>query len=488
MSNGLKLEVTDYARIEKVQVEMPPPPVVVAIAGKNGSGKTTTLQAIAAAFAYRDRGYTVRHGTEGAEINVELPDGRKIEMRLSADGRATYRLDGRATTAGTVAELAPALSVSLEKWANLTTREAVKECQRIVKGFDAEAYLAEQNKLDTLLEPSGDVEGSLRHAKRVHDHAQRNLDSLPVVAKDDTEPLPMPQEPETLRLDDSYTEAVLQAQSVVERIAAEGNAAVEAYNQAREAHASKAAKTQQYSDAEREVERLQLALDAAKARAEALRKETLAMPEIDTEAAKAKTVELRDKHTAAKAKQQEAEAAKNEAQAKIDELNAEARSQYNAEVQRIATENARRSAAKVQAEQYRVALKEVAEAKSQHMAIEDEVKATRERQAAILSAAKWPLPGMMIGEQGIIYNGIPLSRASAGERLRIGVALSAAMAGDGEKIFTIENASLLDEDAWAEIEKLATETNATILAEVVGETPREGIPTIIIRDGKNINI
>jgi hypothetical protein len=94
----------------------------------------------------------------------------------------------------------------------------------------------------------------------------------------------------------------------------------------------------------------------------------------------------------------------------------------------------------------------------------------------------------MIGEQGIIYNGIPLSRASAGERLRIGVALSAAMAGDGEKIFTIENASLLDEDAWAAIEKLAAETNATILAEVVGETPREGIPTIIIRDGKNINI
>lgn len=485
MSTGIKMEVTDYARLEKLAVEMPPPPVVVAVCGKNGSGKTTMLQAMAAAFAYRDRGYTVRRGQTDATIRVDLPDGKRIDMHLSEGGRASYRLDGKSTTASEVAELAPALSVSLEKWAGLTMREAVLECRRIVKDFDADALLVEQDKLDAYLEPSGEP-GSLRHAKRVLDHAQRNLDMIPHVATIDTEPLPMPAAPEARRLSPAFDSDIESERKALGDAAGTYDAALERDGEERKVARLREAKAVELEAVEAEEKRLWRAYEDAVRRKTCLAGELSELPEVDVDATRALVLAAREKLETAKSRCQVAERRKADAQKIIEERNEEAHAEYSAAMQLTAAENAKRSAAKVQAQQREKALEEVVSAKREHQRIEREIEAARKAQSAILSAAKWPLPGMMIGGAGIIYNGIPLARASAGERLRIGVALSAAMAGDGEKIFTIENASLLDEDAWELVKGLAERHNATILAEIVGEDPAIDLPRIIIREGVSV--
>lgn len=97
-----------------------------------------------------------------------------------------------------------------------------------------------------------------------------------------------------------------------------------------------------------------------------------------------------------------------------------------------------------------------------------------------LAAAKFPVEGLSFDETGVTYNGVPFSQASAAERLRVSVAMGAAM-NPKLKIMLIRDASLLDEVNMQALKEMSDKSDFQLWVERVGKGNE---CSVIIEDGK----
>src|SRR5947209_19685256 len=84
------LEVSDYKRVRKVAIKPDADRHLVLIGGKSRAGKSSTLDALTAAFggAKAIAADPVRHGADEAAIFIELDDGKlTIDRTITADGK-----------------------------------------------------------------------------------------------------------------------------------------------------------------------------------------------------------------------------------------------------------------------------------------------------------------------------------------------------------------------------------------------------------------
>lgn len=108
-----------------------------------------------------------------------------------------------------------------------------------------------------------------------------------------------------------------------------------------------------------------------------------------------------------------------------------------------------------------------------------------ERKARGLAEAVMPYNGLGFGQDdeqhvGITYQGKPFSQASAAEKLRVAAAI--AMAGDPKiRVMCIHDGSLLDDDNLAMLAEMAETNQFQVWLEVVGV---DGAATIVIEDGQ----
>lgn len=77
-----------------------------------------------------------------------------------------------------------------------------------------------------------------------------------------------------------------------------------------------------------------------------------------------------------------------------------------------------------------------------------------ERKVEALRKAKFPLPGLTFDETGVFYNRIPFSQASDGEKLRISVAMGMALNPELKVIF-VRNGQFLDTKGLALVAEMA---------------------------------
>lgn len=98
-----------------------------------------------------------------------------------------------------------------------------------------------------------------------------------------------------------------------------------------------------------------------------------------------------------------------------------------------------------------------------------------------LSEAKFPVEGLSFDADGVAFNGIPLSQASSAEQLRIGVAIGLAQKPRA-RIMLCRNGSLLDEASLQALHDVAVEFDAQVFVERVAE---EASPSaVFIEDGE----
>jgi len=111
------------------------------------------------------------------------------------------------------------------------------------------------------------------------------------------------------------------------------------------------------------------------------------------------------------------------------------------------------------------------------------VQRIRDERTAALTTAKFPVPGLTIGDDGgVIFNGIPLEQASTSEKIRIGVAL-ACSANPTLRVIFIRDASLLDKASMSQLEGLAQDNDLQIWMERVEDSSPAAIQIV---DGSNI--
>jgi DNA repair exonuclease SbcCD ATPase subunit len=96
-----------------------------------------------------------------------------------------------------------------------------------------------------------------------------------------------------------------------------------------------------------------------------------------------------------------------------------------------------------------------------------------------LAAAKFPVPGLSLGDGQVLFNNVPLAQASSAEQLRISTALAMA-ANPQVKVVLIREGSLLDEQGLHLVAEMATAKGYQVWVEKVDSSRGIGV---VIEDG-----
>src|SRR5262249_30133280 len=111
---------------------------------------------------------------------------------------------------------------------------------------------------------------------------------------------------------------------------------------------------------------------------------------------------------------------------------------------------------------------------------DDMVKAVDAKKKELLGAAKFPIDGLGLSDNGVTWNGLPLEQASASEQLRISVAIALAL-NPTLRVLLVRNGNLLDDDNLKALAEQAEEAKAQVWMEFVTTKP-EGM-TVVMEDG-----
>lgn len=103
-----------------------------------------------------------------------------------------------------------------------------------------------------------------------------------------------------------------------------------------------------------------------------------------------------------------------------------------------------------------------------------------DEKAKLIAGAKFPVPGLSFGPEGVLFNDFPLKQSSAAERMRVSTAIGFAR-NPKLKLLAIHDGSLLDDDSMLLLEKLCAEQGGQLLIERVGASSDVGI---LIEDGE----
>lgn len=99
--------------------------------------------------------------------------------------------------------------------------------------------------------------------------------------------------------------------------------------------------------------------------------------------------------------------------------------------------------------------------------------------AAMLAAAQFPLDGLSFDESGVLLNGVPFTQGSQARQLQASVAIGMAL-NPTVKVILVRDASLLDDESLSMIAQLAKDQDYQIWLEVVNS---KAPGAIVIEDG-----
>lgn len=447
------LEITDYKRVRKVAITPDADRHVILIGGKNGQGKSSTLDALTAAFggAKQLAIDPVRHGAEEAAIFVELDGGKlTIDRTITADGKTKLEVrDGEGAV-----------------------RRPQEMLDKLVgaRFLDPLAFLALPSK-----EQRAQLMKLIPDAKRIDEldaKRVRAFERRTEIGRDLTKA-----EGELARLPDVKAGTPIDVAALNEeaRKLAELQRAGDGLGHAHGAakrdveiaqHAVNGCRNR-IATTERRIADLEAQLEAERADLAALQKETEGL---------AADVERKTQaEAAAKAKLDEAAAAWQALLPRRDQL--------DADLQRAAEHNRSIVEAEVQAKRRAEVERDVAKLKEDRDACTKALSTIDARKADILAAAKLPVEGLAIDDEGITLAGVPFAQASASERLRVALAL--AIAGSpGLNDVWIHDGALLDEESLELVAKHAAAAGKRVWIERVG-TKDPGV--IVIKDGEVIS-
>ncbi len=430
------LEITDYKRVRKVAITPASDRHVILIGGKNAQGKSSTLDALTAAFggAKQLAADPVRHGAEEAAIYVELDGGKlTIDRTIAPDGKTKLEVrdaDGAVRRPQEVLDkLVGARFLDPLAFLALPAKEQRAQLMKLIP--DAE-------RIDTLDQKRARAFDRRTEIGRDLSKAEGELARLPEV--DVGKPID------------------------VVALNGEARRMAEMQRQGDALGAVHARAERDAADANDKLGAVHLQISEIEDRLAQLRGK---VP--DLELALKTAVE-----SAAGAK------AKLDAAASQWAGLAPRREQLDADLKRADEHNRAVYAAEAHLKRRLDAAEAVVKLKADRDDCTKAIETVDRRKADILAAAKLPVEGIAINDDGIELAEVPFAQASASERLRVALAL--AIAGSpGLNDVWIRDGALLDEDALELVAKHAATAGKRVWIERVG-TKDPGV--IVIKDGE----
>jgi len=128
---------------------------------------------------------------------------------------------------------------------------------------------------------------------------------------------------------------------------------------------------------------------------------------------------------------------------------------------------------------YRETRAEVTAALDKSEEIDEKMKEIQAGIKSTIEGLEMPIAGLSMQDGDVLFNEVPVGQISSSEKLRVSMAIAIAL-NPKLKVILIKDASLLDDDAMAEVEKMAEEKDFQVWIELVDETGDVGI---YIEDG-----
>lgn len=430
------LEITDYKRVRKIAITPDADRHLILIGGKNRQGKSSTLDALTAAFggAKAIAADPVRHGADAAAIFVELDGGRlTIDRTITADGKTQLEVrdaEGAVRRPQEVLDkLVGARFLDPLAFLRLAAKDQRAQLMRLIK--DAERIGELDAKKVRAFDRRREIGQDLTKAKG----ELARLAEVPVGALVDVAALTAEQR------------AFGQQQRAGEAAGAELELAE---RDAVVANDRLGGVLLQIDDLRRALAALELRVPELE-RELGVKREAAAAARANLDAAGAKWTESAPRR------------------AELDAALATANERNQAVFEAIA-QNKRR------AEAAAASLKLDADYETCSTAIATIDK----RKAEILAASKLPVEGLEIGDEGILLAGVPFGQAAASEQWRVALALAIAGSPALNDVW-IRDGAVLDDDALELVAMTAAAAGKRVWVERVG-TKDAG--AIVIQDGQ----
>jgi len=116
----------------------------------------------------------------------------------------------------------------------------------------------------------------------------------------------------------------------------------------------------------------------------------------------------------------------------------------------------------------------------QSESLNEQMNKLTENQAKAIANAKFPVDGLGIDDNGVIFDGVPFDQCSTAQRIRVSVAMGIAM-NPKLRVLLIREGSLLDKNNLEAIAKMAEESDVQVWMERVSKGKE---CQIIIEDGE----
>jgi hypothetical protein len=427
----VKLEVSNFKRIKALEIT--PKGSVVSIRGKNGAGKSSCLDAIAAVFGGADLcpSEPVRRGADGAMVRVELDEDFVAERRWTAGGsRSTLTLkhkDGEPYNKAQTRldDLIGKLTFDPLAFTRLPAKEQAETIRRL-SGLDFTQLDANRAK----------YYASRTDANRQVDQVRARLATMPEVAAPPAEVSAAELTEEHQRRSEQKTanerkRLALDAVRVEYRRAGEEVERIEAAIKGVQEQI--AALQTQLADRQAQLVQAREAREQVGQKGAALKTEVAALRDPDLQEIPAKLREIESINASVRAAQ-----ARQDALSALDDAEATARD------------------------------------------LDASIKQIDEEKAKLLAKAKFPISGLSFSDAGVTYHGLPFDQASQAEQLRISVAIGAAL-NPKLRAMLVRDGSLLDEDSLELLRGEAERLDLQVFLETVSSGPGDGI---LIVDGE----
>lgn len=458
----IKLEAENFKRLQCVEIT--PTGNLVEISGRNGQGKSSTLDAIWVALAGKSASPAVPIRTGQEEARIKLDMGSVVITRNFRRGK-----DGDYTTS---------LAVTNAEGMKYPSPQTMLDGLVGSLSFDPLAFarMAPKDQFETLKRFVPEVDfNAIAQAQKVDYDKRTEINRKAADAKANAEAIMVPEGTPATATDEAALVAELEAagksnteietrrlrREQAERDVIDRRRVAQA---ARDLISSSAADKQAQCDAT--VADLISQIEALKSRIESVK------------AAAAEDIRVAGERLATQADTATAEA--NEIQAKLDNAEAlpavadTAALKEKIEAARIVNKNV----ALAQQKKDWLAKAKAAETESEKLtkAMKDREEGKRQK----IAAAKMPVEGISFGDDSILLNGVPFDQASDAEKLRVSVAIAAA-SNPKLRVIRIRDGSLLDSDSMKLLSDFAAAQDFQIWIETVGDTGKFGF---ILEDGK----
>ena len=444
------VQITDYKKIREVAITPDADRSIILIGGKNASGKSSTLDALTAAFGGKRAQATdpVRHGAKEAAIFVELDGGAlTIDRVIKPDGTSTLEVrdpEGAVKSPQTMLEklvgarmLDPLAFLQLDpKTQRATLMKLIPEAERIEKlNEKREAGFTRRTELG-------------RDLKK----AEGELARIP--ATEPGKPIDVAALHGQLRTLNDQQHAGQKLS--VALTAADTKLLVE--------RAARDAASQRVTKIDGEIARLKAQIEGL----EVERVDIGALIMVHDETIAAIAAEFREATEAV------------EAAAHAWKASQPLREKLDADLARADEHNRMVYAAQAEVARRERAQAEVDKLKKDTEELTAGLAKVESRKAEILAAAKLPVEGLAIGDDGIMFKGVPFAQASGAEQLRVALGIAIA-ASPGLDDVWVKDGSLLDEESLAALAETAAAAGKRCWVERVG-TRDPG--AIVISDGQ----